>query len=195
MAASPAFPMLAHCVNAGAGMGGEPGIINSSRITWIARLLFASVLASLALFPAHATEPLAAIIHIDGEEGAFYPDECCWVEIPRNERLRAAARAESCSALGGPVGRFQLWEDHVWLVGLYRCGGDMPLEEIYPEMEGPTLASWLTGRFTARFDRGSCGGDGWLKPVFFTTHHLVIEQGRVVSVETETLDPANCAGG
>ena len=116
------------------------------------------------------------------------------VDMPPSERLRAAKRAEACSAIGGPVGRFQLWEGHVWLIGLRRCGADVPLEDIYPEMTGPALATWLTGRFRVMFDRTSCLGDGWVKPVYRTIEHLVIDQGRVVDTQTETADLAGCSG-
>jgi len=150
------------------------------------------LISALLLAPAwgQATEPLRDILHIEGQSGPFAPEECCWVDLPRTERLIAAKRAQRCSAIGGPVGRFQLWEDRIWLIGLYRCGGDMQLDEIYPEMEGPTLASWLNGQFSVRLEL-MCFTEGAM-PVFRTTHSFVVEHGEVVETQTETHDGSDC---
>lgn len=146
----------------------------------------------LAAAAAQATQPQRDTLQVGDQSGWFQPEECCWVELPRTERLIAAKRAERCSAIGGPVGRFQLWDNHVWLIGLRRCGdARMPLEEIYPEMTGPTPANWLNGRFTAKLDR-LCLKEGGVVPVFRTVHQLEIEQGRVVDMQTQTHDGSEC---
>lgn len=138
-----------------------------------------------------ATEPMRDTLQVGERSGRFIPEECCWVDLPRTERLIAARRAQLCSAIGGPVGRFELRGEEVWLAGLRVCGGEMPLDEIYPEMTGPTPATWLNGRFRIDLDF-LCRKWGSTMPVFGTTKHFDIEQGKVVRAETETRDDTEC---
>lgn len=163
-----------------------PRILAGPAAWWLGPLLM--ILAAAA----QATQPQTDLIQIGDQSGWFIPEECCWVDLPRTERLQAARRAESCSAIGGPVGRFELRGDQVWLTGLRRCGDEhVPLAVIYPELPDPAPADWLTGRFSARLDR-LCTKEGGVTPVFRTVHDLVIENGRVVEMQTETHDGSEC---
>ena len=104
--------------------------------------------------------------------------------------MLTARRAENCSAIGGPVGRFRLAEGKVWLDGLYRCRGDIPLEEIYPEFDKPALATWLNGVFYAKND-SMCfvAGFGY---VYRSTFRFVIENGVVTSLQRQENDEEMC---
>jgi hypothetical protein len=135
-----------------------------------------------ALF-AHATPPLRDRIHIDGRDGQFEQDGEFWVDKPRNERLRELGRAQQCSAIGGPVGRYRLEGDRVELVDLYTCGGPVPLNGIYPEFDGPTPATWLTGTFFAKFGYCNDTDGGWGE--FQVVKKLTLAEGVVVRMEEQ----------
>ena len=79
------------------------------------------VLACLA-GPASATQPLKDQIVVGALKGHIFPSDCCWVPLPPSEGLRAMKRAEfpGCSAIGGPVGMFELRDRKLWLTGLFK---------------------------------------------------------------------------
>lgn len=137
-----------------------------------------------------ATEPLSDTLVVDQHSGPFHPQKCCWVELPRTEKLIAAKRAERCSAIGGPVGRFRLADDKIWLVGLRRCGADMPLSEIYPELANPAVATWLSGVFFVGLDQICVGPQRKRQYRIFL--RLEIEKGVVTKMQREERDEAIC---
>jgi hypothetical protein len=94
---------------------------------------------------AYATEPLLDQVQIGGQYGQLRFSERGWLPLPPSEKLHEIRRAERCSAFGGPRGIYRLEADHLWLVELYRCRGGIPLGEVYPEVQGPLLAKWITG--------------------------------------------------
>ncbi|MBH9579754.1 hypothetical protein I7X39_22935 [Inhella sp. 1Y17] len=155
-------------------------------------LQFAILLALWYLMPvASATEPLHDQLVIDSKAGQIFPEKCCWLELPDSEELRSARRAESCSAIGGPVGQFKLLDDKIWLTGLYRCGGGIPLKSIFPNLPDPALADWLSGTFTARIDylcRNQVGA-----PIYKREINLVIQRGVVRSRGEKINDESLCA--
>lgn len=171
--------------------GKRAGPVSPKKVVAHGAALMLTSMLFLAAGTSQATEPMRDILQIGERSGRFIPEECCWVDLPRTERLRAAKRAQACSAIGGPVGQFELRDEEVWLVGLRVCGGEMPLDEIYPEMTGPTPATWLNGRFRVDLDR-LCFKWASTMPVFGTTKHFDIKQGKVVRVETETRDATEC---
>jgi hypothetical protein len=162
------------------------------------KILLMCLLAGCLISPAicSATPPLSDTLIIDKYDGVFFPDEGYWVDLPRTEKFRTAIQKVSiCSAAGGIVGRFRLADDKIWLVGLYSCGGDIPLEEIYPELDNPALATWLNGVFFAKID--------WIpktcNPVtespinmYRTTLRLKIDNGVVTDMQRQENDVPTC---
>ena len=140
---------------------------------------------------ASATEPLHDQIEVDGQQGVLLPAKCCWVDLPKTERLLEARKAERCSAIGGPVGRFKYENGKLWLVGLYRCGAPVDLREIYPEFDDNVLAVWLNGEFTAQ--------TGWLcrsrngRSIYRKTLNLTVIEGRVSAATETNNDESACA--
>jgi hypothetical protein len=139
-----------------------------------------------------ATQPLADTLVIGNERGPIHPEKCCWLELPKTERLIAAKRAEECSAIGGPVGRFELVGQEMWLVGLSRCSGDMPLEQVYPEFGDRVQANWLSGVFFAKFSPMCITQDG--QQAYRTVLRLEVGSGVVSSVQRSELDGSICEG-
>ena len=159
-------------------------------MNWLKQI---AVLLALTLLPpcASATEPLHDQLTIDSQRGHIFPEKCCWVELPESELLRSARLSERCSAIGGPVGQFKLADNKIWLTGLYRCGGELPLKSVFPNLSDTALADWLTGKFIARVDylcRNQTGA-----PVYRREINLVIERGVVQSRIEVANDDSSCA--
>lgn len=153
---------------------------------------FAVLLVLTWLMPwASATEPLHDQLIIDSQSGQIFPEKCCWVDLPDSELLRSARLAERCSAIGGPIGQFKLAEDRIWLSGLYRCGGALPLKSFFPNLPDPALAEWLSGKFFARVDYLCRNQAGAL--VYRREINLVIQHGVVKSREEKVNDDSSCA--
>jgi hypothetical protein len=63
----------------------------------------------MAAAPASATQPLLDQYTDGARTGHIFPSNCCWVELPSNDRIWEIRRKEfGCSAIGGPVGEFKL---------------------------------------------------------------------------------------
>jgi hypothetical protein len=141
---------------------------------------------------ASATEPLHDLLEFGTMKGVLLPSKCCWVDLPATKRLREVRMAEfgQCSAVGGVVGRFKYEDGKIWLVGLYKCGGSIPLKEIYPEFESPTLATWLNGTFEAKFDWLCEDKNGYY--VYKSVIKLVVDEGRVSSFSETKYDKSSC---
>jgi hypothetical protein len=141
-----------------------------------------------------ATEPLFDQLAVDGLSGPLFPEKCCWVGLPETEKFRAAMREEMkgyCSAIGGIVGRFRLEDGKLWLEGMHRCGGNIPLQEIYPELDNPALATWVSGNFTAKLGL-LCWVNNSDERVYRTTLKLKIKDGVVTDIQREEGDETAC---
>ena len=148
-------------------------------------ILQAAVLSLFAGTPALclATEPLFSLVRIGEHHGAIYPEECCWMDLPRTQKLRELALAQRCSAIGGPVGQFEITDGKVWLTALRTCGGEIPLNEVYPEMSGPVVATWLDGRFGAKLVF-QCTINSYQR-VYKHSAKIVVEKGIVTELQLE----------
>lgn len=140
---------------------------------------------------ASATEPLYDRLTVDSETGLIFPEKCCWLELPDSEQLRSARRAETCSAMGGPVGQFMLLEGKIWLAGLYRCGGAIPLKSMFPDLPDPAMAEWLSGKFMVRVGylcRNRAGATVYKREI-----GLMVQRGLVKSRDEKVNDDSSCA--
>ncbi len=147
-------------------------------------------LLSAATFPSEATRPLIDTIVVGEESGEILPEECCWVKLPKTESLTAAKLAESCSAIGGPVGRFELIGEQIWLVGLLRCGGEMPLSYVYPDMPARVPATWLNGTYFVNLSPRCFGPMGAEK----NRKHLTLRVAAgVASIQAQRIDESECS--
>lgn len=154
------------------------------------RILFAA-LSLLAIGPAGATQPLFDE-YTDGQHtGNIFPDKCCYLELPEDQRIRELRREQmrSCSAAGGPVGVFRREDGKLWLTGLADCSGAIRLRRQYPDLEGPVVATWLSGTFTAHLDY--CYAPRMQRKAAIK-QTLVVEQGVVKSVVETLNDVSDC---
>jgi len=152
------------------------------------------VLALVAPTMASATEPLHDSLTVDEQHGPFFPEKCCWVDKLETRKFIEARMAEilgGCTAIGGPVGGFRLAEGKIWLIGLYKCGGSVPLKEIYPELGDPIFANWLNGVFFASLDR-ICVLQHDRKHVYRTELRLEVKNGVVTDTQRQQTDEAIC---
>jgi hypothetical protein len=155
-----------------------------------ARRIVFLVLALMAAGPGSATEPLIDQYADGARIGRIFPSSCCYVELPDNERIWKVRRKEfGCSAIGGPVGRFRLEDGKLWLTGLMKCSGDIPLQEIYPDMKSPAFAEWLSGTFKTVLDY-RCYANG--QTIYAATQELVVEKGVVRSLKETANDVSAC---
>lgn len=150
------------------------------------RLRLIAGIGLLAATTAHATEPLRDLVVIDGRNATLAPPECCWVKMPESAKLRAMRKAEmlsGCTAIGGPVGTFELRDRQLLLRNLRTCSGDIPLRDVFPNLPAPAPATWLTGTFNAHLGY-VCMKDGLAVPEKEIVMSVVA--GKVVnSTETE----------
>jgi hypothetical protein len=153
----------------------------ASLLTLVRLLKIAILIASTSMLTtAYATEPLFDRISIAEKSGNIFPEKCCWIELPKSERLREVRRAQQCSAIGGPVGKFRIEDKQLWLDALRTCGEEMPLDAIYPDMHGPVVASWLSGNFRIQltFRCPNVREEQYCQ----SAHVLVLREGQVVSL-------------
>jgi len=165
--------------------GSYPGI---TRLTQ--RLLLA-MLCLIAAGAAHAT-PALFDRYTDGEQtGQIFAEKCCYLDLPEDRRMRELRRQRlgSCSAAGAPVGVFRREQGKLWLTALAECGGEIPLETHYQGLQGPVVATWLSGTFKAYV--GHCYTTA-AQHKYAVTQVLVIEQGVVKSVNEIHNDISDC---
>ena len=155
-------------------------------------LRFGLLLFLLAVaYPSAATRPLIDRIVVGDESGEIFPEKCCWVDLPKTENLTAAKRAERCSAIGGPVGRFELVDEKIWLVGLLRCGGELPLSYVYPEMPDRVPATWLSGTYFVKLSPRCFGANGAEK----NRKHMTLQvDAGIASIKEQRIDESECDG-
>jgi hypothetical protein len=153
---------------------------------------FLGFLACLvAAAPGSATEPLTDFYADGARSGRIFPAACCHVELPDNERIWEIRRRDfhTCSAVGGPVGMFRLEGGKLWLTGLFKCSGELKLKEMYPALDGPVVAEWLTGTFKTVLD-SRCHALG--QTIYGVRQELIVEKGVVKSVTETPADVSAC---
>jgi len=137
-----------------------------------------------------ASEPLHDRLIIGESEGIIFPEKCCWLDLPKSKKLRELKFKQRCSAIGGPVGIFTLADGKLWLTGLRVCGGEISLNEVYPDRSSNTFANWLNGKFYAYMDflcRISKS-----KKIYKTELELNVEKGVVISKRVISNDESAC---
>jgi len=151
-----------------------------------------SLLSIAVVGKACATEPLHDQYVVGAERGWIFPSECCWMKLPSSERLIALKKAEvGCSAIGGPVGKFKLDSGKLWLTGLLTCGGEISLLDVFPDLESPALASWLTGTFKTQI--GFLCYDSSAGPIYSLRQVLTVELGVVTALSDTKNDTSACS--
>ena len=136
---------------------------------------------------AQATEPLRDLLEIGGDTVALdalaTPGRrgAGGLDLPPSDLLRDMARAERCSAPGGPRGVYRVDGGRLWLMRLRRCGGDIPLHEVFGGSGEPVMATWISADLVAQRGPVLCsrsqGGD-----LRQTTLRWRVEEGVVRSV-------------
>lgn len=166
--------------------------MNQPRACRIFRHLLLALLCVGPVMPASATPPLLDRFVLGANKGFIFPSECCWMPVPDSMRLLELKVKEGsqCSAMGGPVGVFEQRSERLWLTGFETCGRKIPLDEIYPELEAPALAEWLSGTFKTRVGLPcrALGGH----PVLALEQELTVSEGVVTSVTEKYLDHSAC---
>ncbi|NMG35837.1 hypothetical protein GRF61_15420 [Azoarcus sp. TTM-91] len=149
---------------------------------WVSprRLLIAFALL-LVSSVSHATKPLFDTVEYKGERMAVWLKGKPWLELPWTPKLQEIRLREAgCSALGGPRGRWRLENQQLWLIGLFTCRGEVPLEAVYDDGQ-PIKGSWVTGELVGERGKLLCHqqyGPGISE--FTTVLHL--EEGRLQQV-------------
>jgi len=141
---------------------------------------------------ASATPPLQDRFILGANQGYIVPSECCWMPVPDSMRLLdlKVNEGSQCTAIGGPVGVFEHRDGKLWLTGFATCSRKIPLDEIYPEREGPALAEWLSGTFRTRVSM-PCRAFGG-RPVPALEQELTVSEGIVTAVTEKYLDHPAC---
>ncbi len=144
-----------------------------------------------------ATEPLHDTLSYQGQTGNIFPEKCCWLKKPESKELRALEikimEQGRCSAIGGPVSQLKLEDKKLFLTGLYKCGGDIPLSDVYPAFTKPALAVWLSGTFHSNLKYLCHNKKG--RMVFETEMTLVVEKGLVIKNTKKINDKSSCTDG
>ena len=153
--------------------------------------LIALLWLSLVASTAWATMPIRATITIGDLDGWITGSACCRVSVPENEVLLTIRKGENCRSGGTPVGRFELVDGKLWLVGLLACKGAIPLRDVYPESTGPVVASWLTGTFDVQL-MVACPPEGGSKSNR-ARRELTLRDGIDVSTAEQTTLVSDCA--
>ena len=129
-------------------------------------------------------------IEYDKRITIVWPDDKPWLDLPVNEKFTELRRTQRCSAIGGPRAKWRLEDNRLWLVGLFKCGGDVPLENVYGNPQ-PILAAWITGNLLTHKGRLLCR-ESYGVGLYETTIVLRIENGILMGV-TENSNKAHPA--
>lgn len=105
-----------------------------------------AVLTLIVSSASQATTPLRDSIEYDGRVAVVWTEIHPWLELPENDKLIEMQRQERCTAIGGPRGNWRLENGRLWLTGLFRCAGPVPLDVIYEGRGEPIFADWISGR-------------------------------------------------
>ena len=129
-----------------------------------------------------ATSPLMDQLEYEGEWNVVTPRGRPWLELLENEKTQEIRRQARCSAIGGPRAKWRVSDGRLWLVGLFRCGGDIKLETVYGGNGEPILADWITADLVTQRGKTLCrpqyGGAGILETSIF----IKVERGVVTHI-------------
>ena len=139
-----------------------------------------AVVLLLASLSCYATRPLMDSINYDGRSTIVWSDDRPWLDLPENEKFTELRRTQRCSAIGGPRAKWRLEDNRLWLVGLFKCGGDIPLENVYGNSES-ILATWITGNLLTHKGKLLCR-EFYGVGIYETTIVLRIKNGILMGV-------------
>lgn len=98
---------------------------------------------------------------------------------------------EYCSAIGGPVGTYEIRGNRLMLLAMRTCGGSIPVQELLPELPSPAPATWVTGKFTVLLDRQCFSPEG--TEIYKTMINLSVADGVILSMREEQGEVGRCA--
>lgn len=130
-----------------------------------------------------ATTPLFDKLEMNNETGNLHQMGKGWLDLPPSEKLQELRRAEKCSAIGGPRGKYRIVDGKLLLTGLYRCGGDVSLEAVYGSAE-PIFANWISADLVAELGKPLCRRG--FAYVYERKVSLRIKEGVVTSIREES---------
>lgn len=152
-----------------------------------ARLL-SSLFLSMVCITGHATLPLLDSIEYEGKTTIVGPQGKAWMAIRENEAIAAIRISERCTAIGGPRANWRIKGNRLWLIGLFRCGGDISLKSVYGEDE-PIFADWVTDRLVTYAGKELCKGEQGGPGIHERTVTMNVEKGVLKQViESSNLD-------
>lgn len=141
-----------------------------------------AVLLLLLAGTCRATAPLMDQLEYEGQWNIVTPEGRPWLELLENEKTQEIRRQERCSAIGAPRAKWKVSDGRLWLVGLFRCGGNIKLETVYGGNGEPIFAAWITADVFTQRGRTLCrpryGGAGILE----TTIFIKVERGVVTNI-------------
>lgn len=130
----------------------------------------------------YATQPLMDRLEYEGEQSIVSPRGRPWLELPENEKTQEIRLQARCSAIGAPRAEWKVSDSRLWLVGLFKCGGDIKLEAVYGGNGEPMLAEWITADLVIqrgkRFCRWHYGGP----EIKETSIFIKVERGVVTHI-------------
>lgn len=130
-----------------------------------------------------ATAPLMDSIEFEGRRTTAWPSDKPWLDLPPSTLLTELRRKEHCSAIGGPRARWRVEDGRLWLVGLFSCGGDIRLADVYGGTGEPIFADWITGKVMTHRGKQLCKEPNRGIGLFETTIILDIYKGTLSNVE------------
>jgi hypothetical protein len=134
-----------------------------------------------------ATVPLFDRLEVEGQSAMLRDVKGGWLPLPRSERLQELVRAERCSAIGGPRGKYRISDGKLWLVGLFRCGGNITLESVYGGTGEPMLAEWISGDLVSDRGKPLCIRRGFFAPPIYERRMMFrVDRGVVTDLRQES---------
>ena len=132
-----------------------------------------------------ATPPVPNLLYFENEWSAVTSEGNPWLELIENEKTREIRLSEHCSAIGGPSGRWRVQDGRLWLVGLLRCGGNVPLESVYGGSGDPIFAEWINTQVVIERGKTLCLPDIYDRSPSIQEFKIVIkfERGLVSEVK------------
>ncbi|MBK9236290.1 MAG: hypothetical protein IPO19_09675 [Rhodoferax sp.] len=144
----------------------------------VVRVLAVTVVVALTASLSLATPPLMDQLEYESESTSVSVRSGTWMTLPRSQRVNELRLAEvtRCSAIGGPVGRWRIRENRLWLVGLHTCGEKHSLESVYGISGDAVFADWITADLVTHRGKALCG-DSYIGIVWERDVTLKIEIG------------------
>lgn len=111
------------------------------------------------------------LLEYEGVWNIVTPSGGTWIELLENEKTREIRRKEGCSAIGAPRAKWKVSDNRLWMVGLFKCGGEIKLETVYGGNGEPISAEWVTEDLVTQRGKTLChphyGGAGILETSIF----------------------------